>query len=342
MVHNVKKSTVLSLVLFIALLMSSCSSDNKGGHLETSVTKAQSSTVSESTATSTEATETTIETAKETIVETTVPEPVEEVHKPSSQKDISDIIETAIKEFTSVVSFDLSAMNLSKDKVAMTISNAYFDVLSKDPTLKYAYSVIPQYDSDTYIAVCQINYMPYKVGEIDSNNIPKDTYIISTYHDLITVTDQVVGEKSAQIAITDPNLDFDTMQMVLLSQCGYGYIVFTINDDATKLIANPSIGLTMEQCVERIESIKEGANWIISEIITEDMSDDDKVQAVYDYITSTVVYDPEYKNSASDVSIDSKTAYGAFENKIAICGGYSHAIYVLMSHLNIPCYNVTG
>lgn len=270
------------------------------------------------------------------------PSPTLETTEPSSQSDISAVIEKAVKAFVPSVSFDMSNMNLSKDEVQMTIQNAYFDVLSNDPSLKYAYSITIQYDDRSQMALCQLNYMPYKTGEVNPNNIPEGAYVISTYQDLIKVTNQLTGQKSAQIAIINPELDYEIMQKVLLSQCGYGYIIYSFNDDATKLLASAPIGMTLEQCVDRIEKADEYAENILKSIITTGMSDEEKIKSVYDYVTSTVVYDPEFKGSTSDVSIDSTTAYGAFKNKTAICGGYANAVYLLLSHLNIPCYNVTG
>ncbi len=264
------------------------------------------------------------------------------INKPKSSGDITKDFIAAIKSLKTTISFDMSAMELSLDKINSTILNAYYNVSAEDSTLKYAYSVVPSYDSNKKIAVCKINYMPYKTGSININNLPTGAYTISSYQDLISVTDKIDVTKTSSIYIINPKLDYDTMQLILTSQCGYGYIVYSFNDDATKLIATPAMGLTMETCLQKISKINSDALQILNSIILTDMSNEDKINAVYNYVTSTVVYDQRYYSDRKNMSVDSYTAFGAFENKLAICGGYSNAFNILLKKIGIQCYNVSG
>jgi len=264
------------------------------------------------------------------------------IYKPKTSPDITNYLISAIKNFEPTISFDMSEMEILNNTINNTIYNAYFNVLYEDSTLKYAYSIDPVYDSSTGIAICQISYMPYKTGEVDIENLSPDTYSISSYQELITVTGKIGGNMTTPIAIINPNLDFDTMQLVLSSQCGSGYIVYTFNNNATKILANPSIGLTIDLCLQKISKIDSDANQIVSTIIKKEMSDEEQIKAVYDYITSTVVYDQRYYTDNKNMPFDSTTAYGAFENKMAICGGYANAFSILVSKLGLECYNVTG
>lgn len=264
------------------------------------------------------------------------------IYKPKTSEDITNYLISAFKNFELTISLDMSEIEILNNTINNTIYNAYYNVLYEEPTLKYAYSIDPVYDSSTGITLCQISYMPYKMGEIDIENLSPDIYAISSYQDLISATEKIGGNTSTPIAITNPNLDFETMQLVLNSQCGYGYIVYNFNNDATQILADPSIGLTIDLCLQKISKIDSDATQIASAIVKIGMSDEDKIKAVYDYVTSTVVYDQRYYTDRKNMPFDSTTAYGAFENKIAICGGYANAFNILISKLGLECYNVTG
>jgi hypothetical protein len=274
--------------------------------------------------------------------------PVGNSNGPKTQADISDSLVKAIKTFTTTVSLNMSASSIADNQVTLSATNAYWDALNKDSSLKYAYAINPTYNSSTKMLTCMISYMPYKLG-IDSTKVPSSTYKIRSYNDLITIlnSSSVLGQSGISIAILNKDLDFNTMQLVLNAECGYGYIVYQFNNDATSITAavSPQTGtnspVTMADCLARISRSKDSVTSILGRIITPGMPNDQKVNAIYNFVAPTVTYDP-LSSDKSKMSFDSQTAYGALVNHTAICGGYSWAFKMLLDAAGIQCYFISG
>ena len=100
-------------------------------------------------------------------------------------------------------------------------------------------------------------------------------------------------------------------------------------------LANGIIRITADKkyTKEEIEIIDSRIDYIISMIITENMSDREKVRKVHDYLTNNITYGYNDK-------FDS--AYGALVNGIAICTGYSDTFSLFMDKLDIPNYKVVS
>jgi hypothetical protein len=264
--------------------------------------------------------------------------------KPKTLQEMSDLLTTAIKSLTATIYLDMSAMNVPDNQIDATASNAYSNAISKDASLRYAYQVVPIYNQSTKILQYVIKYMPYKLG-IDPNTVPAGTKKITGYNDLITaVLNSPLGQ-DIPIAITNKNLDVMTMQQVLQSQCGYGYLVYSFNADATTITCAPSPGglpgapTGITDCISKINAIKDSANNILARILTPGMTGDQKLTAIYKYVTPAL-YDNNY--NTPNLLFDSQTALGVFKNKLAVCGGYSWAFNILATAAGIQCYNVSG
>ena len=80
------------------------------------------------------------------------------------------------------------------------------------------------------------------------------------------------------------------------------------------------------------------ARSILSSIITNGMSDLDKIKAVHDYLVKNTTYYYGYYDRA-DYHDHLKNI---LSNKIAVCQGYTVAFYVFMKELGIPCTLLTG
>ena len=80
------------------------------------------------------------------------------------------------------------------------------------------------------------------------------------------------------------------------------------------------------------------ARSILSSIITNGMSDLDKIKAVHDYLVKNTTYYYGYYDRA-DYHNHLKNI---LSNKIAVCQGYAVAFYVFMKELGIPCTLLTG
>jgi hypothetical protein len=264
--------------------------------------------------------------------------------KPKTLQEMSDQLSTAIRSLTPTIYLDMSAMNVADNQIDITVTNAQNNAINQDSSLKYAYQVVPIYNQSTKILQCVIKYMPYKLG-IDPNTVPAGTKKVNSYNDLITVTLNSPLGQDIPIAITNKNLDVNTMQTVLQAQCGYGYIVYGFNADATSITAHSSpMGLPgaptgINDGITRINRLKDSVTQILARIITPGMTNDQKFMAIYNYVTPTQ-YDFNY--NTPNMVFDSQTAFGVFVNKKAVCGGYSWAVNMLANAAGIQCYNVGG
>jgi hypothetical protein len=346
---------IFLLLIVASILLSACVKNISGGSEAEVLPTGTTTTESDNIPVETPKLETLkLETPKLETPKLETPNPVEDntkplekeqveknIYKPVELQDISDKFIEAIPLLEESLSFDVSAMNLQESKVKQSILNAYFSALNQNPALKYAYSVEVEYDSSTAVAKCSIKYMPYKTGDVNINDLPAETYKISNLKDLITASQNAIGKKNAPIAIVNPALDVDAMQNALM-QAGYGYIVYSLNNDATEIIAMPTGGRTMDQCISYINKTNILAEEIISKIISDDMTSDEKLNKIYKYITNNVAYDQRYYTDKKNMPYESTTAYGALKDNLAICGGYSWAFNVLLSEVGIECYNVSG
>ncbi|WP_433945522.1 transglutaminase domain-containing protein [Paenibacillus sp. SN-8-1] len=96
-----------------------------------------------------------------------------------------------------------------------------------------------------------------------------------------------------------------------------------------------------DMIAKKQKEIMTEANHIISQIITKNMSDDEKRQAIYDYLNDHTQYDDAALKSAENNNYknvdkkfnDSFTAYGIMVKKVGVCASYA-ATYKLLSDLS--------
>lgn len=96
-----------------------------------------------------------------------------------------------------------------------------------------------------------------------------------------------------------------------------------------------------------ISQIEAKVNAIYSEIITDDMTDEEKIKAAHDYIINHTVYDDErsaeIKNGTSTDTIHpSNTAYGPLFTGKAICGGYTDAMALFLDKMGILNFKIAS
>lgn len=251
-----------------------------------------------------------------------------------SEAEIKVELAEAIRQLRQPRKLILSGFDLKQPE--LDIKNIYYEIIAEQPELKYAYDLTTELcDSDL---TCQISYMPYKTGEFPSDFEGREIF---SPRELIAVAEENLGEQPTLIRITNANLEPDIMNRAL-QQAGGGYILCSLNTDATEILYSAPIGLTMEECLSALESAEQLADAVIAQLITEDMTQREKAKTLYSYVTQTVAYDQSYYSQRDIISYESQTALGALQNGLAICGGYSHVVKLLFEKVGIPCFNVTG
>lgn len=219
------------------------------------------------------------------------------------------------------------------------LKNLYYTLLSQYTELKYAYDMSAELSGD--MAVCSFSYMPYKTGAYDAA-VPEGYEAVTSLHDAESLAQGMIGvTDSLRIAITNSELEFDDLQRAV-AQAGYGWIVFTLSRDGTEILAAPAQCYTLEECVDSINESQHIAGEILAQIISGDMSDLEKAEAAYAYITANVAYDFSYYSNRDGMAFSSTVALGALRDNLAICGGYSHAFETMLDLCGIENYTVSG
>lgn len=100
--------------------------------------------------------------------------------------------------------------------------------------------------------------------------------------------------------------------------------------------------MTMDEALAALEETGRLADEVIAQVLTEDMTEFEKAQALYSHITERVKYDHRYYSDKASMPYISQTALGALRDDLAICGGYSNAVKLLFEKVGIKCWNVSG
>ena len=85
-----------------------------------------------------------------------------------------------------------------------------------------------------------------------------------------------------------------------------------------------------------IDKINKGVDELLNKLVTNDMSDDDKLLAIHDYIINNTRYDVNKSNDAS------YTALGPLFNGTAVCSGYADLMAIFATRLGLKNYKVAS
>lgn len=169
-------------------------------------------------------------------------------------------------------------------------------------------------------------------------------------------------KKSGTIALeTTEEISFTRGDSVYYSHLPYGdnYTNFAIDSDRRKdievsttdqLYAMAELGKSPIPSKDEVATVFRAAKNIIRQYIGESMSDREKVLALYDYLTTNIVYDTNVLSLIDEDGItydelykyDSFHLEGVFNNKKAVCDGIAKAMSLLCAIEGIPCVKVAG
>lgn len=98
---------------------------------------------------------------------------------------------------------------------------------------------------------------------------------------------------------------------------------------------------------EIINQLKSKVDEIYNEIITDDMSDYEKIKTIHDYIINHTSYDEERSNAIKSGNYEtlkhsSNIAYGPLFTGKAICGGYADAMALFLDKMELPNYKISS
>ncbi len=266
------------------------------------------------------------------------PSPSPAASAPVTDEEIGRRYAEAIASFQQTVTLDITGREW-KYGAENDLKNIYYKVLSENSELKYAYDMTAAVTDSA--AECSFFYMPYKTGAY-TQTLPPGSHTVGSLHDAAAMAQSMIrGTERLSIAITDPSLGVEDLQRAV-RQAGYGWIDFSLSRDGTEILASSFLDMTLSDCIENINESFRLAAGIVDEIIEEEMTDREKAEAAYHYITEKVAYDFRYYSGKNDMPFVSTVALGALRDHLAICGGYSHALEMLLDVCGIENYTVSG
>lgn len=267
--------------------------------------------------------------------EPSVPEPPEEVAV-ASLEELQAELTRAIAAAEQPPAFDVSALE-DQSELPLTVKNLYYGILSGDRTYSYAYDLTAELGADGLLR-CTISYMPYRTGAYPEGFQGTE---VDGLDSLVECARQGLEQESIPIRITDPGLVVDDMNRAL-QQVGGGWLLCQLSRDGTAVTVTPQGGLTHQEALARLEETVLLAEQVYGETVTADMGQRERAEALYTWLTERVRYDFRYYGDPGDMPYESTTAYGAFRENLAICGGYAQAFQQLLELADIPCITVSG
>ncbi len=89
-------------------------------------------------------------------------------------------------------------------------------------------------------------------------------------------------------------------------------------------------------------AVYDAAEAVLAQVLTDDMSDLEKEQAIYAWVTWNVVYDWSMTDPKVETGRDSFTPYGGLVNRQAVCLGFASTFQLLMNMADFECITVVG
>lgn len=92
---------------------------------------------------------------------------------------------------------------------------------------------------------------------------------------------------------------------------------------------------------EQITELESMATSILETTVSADMTTENKIKAIHDYIINQTKYDKDRSDNKVK-QYHSDTAYGALIEHYAICGGYADSMKLFLDKLNIDNYKISS
>lgn len=262
---------------------------------------------------------------------------VDEILPVASLAEIKDVIRQAISDAGQPPLLDCRQIT-DKSNLLNDVRNVYNMLLSEQPALKYAYALDVSAAENGYLQ-CALSYMPYYTGDYPAGF---DGIVVSSLQELIQAArENMTASAPVSIRITDRQMTVDDMNKAL-QQSGGSYLLCQLSRDGTTITYTPQNDMSRTECLARLTEIELLADRVYTSSVTQDMSQAEIAETLYTWLTDNVRYDHRYYADSANLPYDAMTAYGALNDKLAICGGYAQALQVLFEKAGIPCYTVNG
>jgi len=250
----------------------------------------------------------------------------------NTNQEVENMISQMIMDRKSSISVAFSAnVTLSLEDIADLVTKETHK-LEKDSGIK---SVITSLNHFYKQISPSINGMSLNISYY--KNIIEGKKIVNTIKDLVAAIRYTFINDNfgySKIIINDQNVKFDDLIYILLELDGTFNSIFVDNFSFLNyLIYSKTLRLVVSTS-KKDEVVINKAKVIIRQIITPNMSVEERLATIHDYLAKNVEYD---KSADKDnvpwntdlENINAFTAYGALIDKKAVCDGYSKAFWIL-------------
>lgn len=179
-----------------------------------------------------------------------------------------------------------------------------------------------------------------------------DDYIPYSYQDLVDIIYSALNNSWETFTFYCPNEYTDclndikriTLDDTLLSHLNnfvHPYNSFSNIKTSYDETGEITLEITRLYSDEHINAINQKVSEITNSIITKEMTLEDKLLAIHDYIINHTKYD-KTRNDNGESQYSSNTAYGTLLEGYAICGGYADAMAIFLYNLGIDNYKIAS
>lgn len=102
-----------------------------------------------------------------------------------------------------------------------------------------------------------------------------------------------------------------------------------------------NVTIEYEYTSTEMNQINDSVQSILNSIITEEMTEYDRILAVHDYVVNHTVYDTACANDINTCDND-HNALGVFQDGNAVCDGYASAMDIMLRSLHIPSIRISS
>lgn len=177
-----------------------------------------------------------------------------------------------------------------------------------------------------------------------------DTYIPYSYQDLLNIYYSVINNGWDQFTFYCPEeysscindiSDISSDELILTHLNNYVHPFNSFTNVRTSINENGEITLTIDYLYtdEEISAIDARVDLILEQIITDSMSEYEKIKTIHDYIINNAKYDVE-RNEENSSEYNSYTAYGPLFEGYATCNGYTDLMAIFLTKLGYNNFKV--
>jgi hypothetical protein len=224
----------------------------------------------------------------------------------------------------------------------------YHDPINKYIVENYIFSKdVSEYTTNKYAKRTNYNYVSITddFATTSKKDLLNDIYTIvdsgldeftfycdDEYTDCISDVEELSSNTTALTIINNFVNPFNSFNKLYISTNSMGKINIMVD----KLYSSEEITYTEDKISN-----------IMSQVITNDMTINEKIKAFHDYIINTTIYDEdrsnEIKNKIYNANIfNSHKASGVLENHIALCSGYTDVMAVFLNTIGVPNFKVSN